>query len=779
MDDTRQDPNVDADPICGNCGTVNAPDAEFCVRCGRFVGLGTGSSTHGGRTLTSEIPIVTPWRPSEPTAAPTTPDRKPSASTATSASGRGEARPPRVEVVTPELTLDPADGGTLDLRVHNTSTIVDRFRAHPVDAPPWLKLTHPAITLYPDEEKPATITVAIDAPRWPAAQRFTMTIRVCSDEDSNAATDVAVSVTVPPIGDPAQLHVEPERVRLRDATSAKVELKVDNRGSNFPQRFELSGSDAEDVVGFEFSAVIIEVPPGETISIGLTVTVPPPEAGPARSLRATICGANDQGSIETNLTIEQEASTLQLRLDPTTLKASDAPYGEGWLIVDNRKGGVDRQVRLSGRDPEGAVRVLFYEAKIGVRAGTESRTRIRAHLVAPPKEAETSRPFTVVASDGANESTVDGTLVQSTSPTPIATAEIRLEPERINVRDRTFGRCHAIVDNTRGAKPLIVRLSGSDPERTVGFEFDAWTLEVPPGRVFRVGVVVSAPSPEGGETLSRELTVVASNGDGSMQARGTFTQVASPAPITLAKIRLEPEQFTVHNSARGQLRVVVDNRSRELPLRVRLLGRDTEGVVQFVFDPPTLDIAPGQAGWAKVSVRAPRPRMGHATVRNFQVGADDGGTVVDARAAFTQTSDDLLPLIRIAATLLGGLIALIGAFLPWVRETGVVPLVTVRYFPGIGEILEVAKDDSYTYVTQPVGRAIVLVLVAIMLLGILRPKGTVTIVAGLLAMAVTIGFVVYANLNFAAVPWGSGTTLVVLGCALGCIGGLCIRRRES
>ncbi|OLL18671.1 hypothetical protein BKE56_000765 [Rhodococcus sp. M8] len=779
MDDSERVSNADVAPICGNCGTVNAANAEFCVRCGRFVGFESGSGTHEGRTLTSQIPVVTSWSPPDRATGSDVRSAAPSAPSRSSAGGHGEARPPRVEIVTPELTIDPEGGGTFDLRVHNISTIVDRFRAVPLDAPGWLKLTHPAIALYPDEEKPATISVVIDAPRWPAAQRFTLPIRVHSDEDPDAATDVALALTVPPIGDPAQLHVEPERVRLRDGTSAKVELKVDNRSSNYPQRFELSGSDAEDLLEFEFSADVIEVPPGETVPIGLAVLVPPPEAGSARSYRATIRGANDQAEIETHLTIEQEVSALQLRLEPSTLKAADAPYGQGWLIIDNRKGGVARHVQLSGRDPEGSVRVLFYVAKIDVAAGSESRVGVRAQLVTPPKEPETSKPFTVVATDGTREATVDGTLIQTTSPNPITTAEIRLEPEQVTVRDRTHGRCRVAVDNTRGLQPLKVRLNGSDPERAVGFEFEAWALEVPPGGVSRVAITVSAPPPPGGETISREIRVVASNEDGSVKTQGAFVQTASPAPITLARIRLEPEQFTVHNSSRGQLRVVVDNRSRALPLRARLMGRDPENAVQFSFDPPTLNVPPGQAGWAKVTVRAPRPRMGHAKVRNLEVGAKDGGIVVDTGAVLTQTSDDLLPLIRIAATLLGGLIALIGAFLPWTGDARQVPLLTVRRFPGIGDIMSVATGDDYTYVTQPIARAVVIVLIALMLIGILRPKGGMTIIAGLLSIAATIGFAVYANAQFAAAPGGNGLTLMVVGCLLGCIGGLCIRRKES
>ncbi|MGW5151855.1 hypothetical protein [Rhodococcus koreensis] len=776
---------MDDDHLCDNCGAANAVDTEFCAQCGRFMGLSTGSSTLGGRTLTSEIPIVAQPRPAVSDGRSSIPAPAPSSRPRNDSKGRGEARPPRVEVAAPEVILDPEHGGMFELQVHNTSSIVDRFLARPIDPPPWLKLTHPRITLYPDQEDTVAIAIVVEAPKWPAAQRITLSGQVYSDEDPNEATAFAIAVTVPPVGDPAELRAEPAQVPLRDATSAKIELIIDNRGSNFPQRFELTGSDPEDVVGFEFSAAIVEVPPGETLSVDVTLTVPPPEAGKPQTRRLTISGANDQATIETQVTVEQETSTVQLRLDPTVIKARDVPHGEGRLIIDNRRGGADRRIRLIGRDPEGAVRLSFRDSTIVVRAGTESSTGFRVQSINRPTEAEVSRSFTVVASDGTNESTVDGTFVQTTTPAPITTAAIRLEPEQLNTRDQTHGRFRALVDNTRGSRTLSVRLGGADPERTVGFEFDVLTLDIPAGRVSRVGVTVSAALPASGETLSREITVIAGNRDGSVQARAAFTQVASPASITLAKIRLEPEQVTLHNSARGQLRVVVDNKSRALPLRVRLSGRDPERAVRFSFDPPRLDIAPGQVGWAKVAINAPRPRMGQQAVRNLQVAADDGNAMVEAKAELTQTTADFLPLIRIVYTLLGGLLAAVGAFWPWARDDWPVALFSVTGFPGVGdirtfvgEIRNIEDADPGTHTSQPIARAIVLVLIAIMMLGVLRAKGTVTVVAALLMAVVTIGFMVYASVGFSAAVGGSGAALVIAGAVLGCVGGLCVRRKK-
>ncbi|WP_128642430.1 hypothetical protein [Rhodococcus opacus] len=80
--------------------------------------------------------------------------------------------------------------------------------------------------------------------------------------------------------------------------------------------------------------------------------------------------------------------------------------------------------------------------------------------------------------------------------------------------------------------------------------------------------------------------------------------------------------------------------------------------------------------------------------------------------------------------------------------------------------------------SQLIARAIVLVLIAIMMLGVVRANGIVTVVAALLMAVVTIGFVVYASVGFSAAVRGSGAALVIAGAVLGCVGGLCVRRQK-
>ena len=82
------------------------------------------------------------------------------------------------------------------------------------------------------------------------------------------------------------------------------------------------------------------------------------------------------------------------------------------------------------------------------------------------------------------------------------------------------------LDNRAGAFPLAARLYGTDPEQAVRFAFRPSALEVAPGQVGVADVRVSAPRPDGGETLTRPFMIVADDGRGAVEAAGSFVQSA-------------------------------------------------------------------------------------------------------------------------------------------------------------------------------------------------------------------------------------------------------------
>ena len=88
--------------------------------------------------------------------------------------------------------------------------------------------------------------------------------------------------------------------------------------------------------------------------------------------------------------------------------------------------------------------------------------------------------------------------------------------------------------------------------------------------------------------------------------------------------------------------------------------------MRFAFNPPVIDLAPGQAGAVRVQVSAPRPDGGEQVTRPFTVVASDGsqGHRGD-RQLRPGIVSDRRPLWRILLTVLGALLMIAGAFLAW------------------------------------------------------------------------------------------------------------------
>jgi hypothetical protein len=143
----------------------------------------------------------------------------------------------------------------------------------------------------------------------------------------------------------------------------------------------------------------------------------------------------------------------------------------------------------------------------------------------PPGDALSDDTPTVPIRRMRSEAT--GSLVQAASASPITMARIQLEPEHVVVRNRRRGRFRVTVDNSRGALPLSVWLSGTDPEGAVRFAFTPPRLDVPPGNNGRAALRVWASLPGSGKEVVREINVKADDGVGAVEAEGRFTQSMS------------------------------------------------------------------------------------------------------------------------------------------------------------------------------------------------------------------------------------------------------------
>jgi hypothetical protein len=286
--------------------------------------------------------------------------------------------------------------------------------------------------------------------------------------------------------------------------------------------------------------------------------------------------------------------------------------------------------------------------------------------------------------------------------------------------------------------------------------------------------------------------VVCNDGTDESEATGSLVQAASTSPMTTAQLRLEPEHVSVRNRRRGRFRVTVDNTRGALPLSAWLSGTDPEGAVRFAFNPQRVDVAPGQNGVAMLQVWANLPGAGKEIARELTVRADDGTGSVEDHGRFTQAMSEILPLIRLVATLLGGLLMVLGAVRPWFLGG---PTFYASYLGELATLDKSGKLDklfaaiesgatpdrlTWMQASQPVARAVILVLAGVVLLGILSSRGRYTIIAGILAVLAVVLYIVFTDskVDTHASP-GYGVILVVVGAIIGIIGGFCIKRGNS
>ena len=217
---------------------------------------------------------------------------------------------------------------------------------------------------------------------------------------------------------------------------------------------------------------------------------------------------------------------VRIRLEPSALRTVDSPVAELQVVVDNRAGSREQRVRLAGRDPEQRIGFAFRTAELWVPAGVERATPAQVHAPLPRPGEQAIRAFTVAATDGRREVEASGSWQQWASAPSITTARISLEPQKVVTRNAGTGRLRVHLDNRGGAFPLSVRLHGTDPEHVVPFGFRPGALDVPPGQVGTAEVRVSAPRPDGGETLDRPFTIAADDGRGTVEAAGSFVASA-------------------------------------------------------------------------------------------------------------------------------------------------------------------------------------------------------------------------------------------------------------
>jgi hypothetical protein len=183
---------------------------------------------------------------------------------------------------------------------------------------------------------------------------------------------------------------------------------------------------------------------------------------------------------------------------------------------------------------------------------------------------------------------------------------------------------------------------------------------------------------------------------------------------------------------------------------------------------------------AVVTVEAPRAPTGQEVTRPFVVVATDGrsetkpaeGSMVQATPVRVSYARQIW---RVLLTLLGGLLIIFGTLQPF----------------SVGGDEEAASEFDANEVSQtfngpdllqfnppflPTVGLVIIALAVIMMFGLTGPKGRLTRVTAFSTAALVVGFSIALIIFQASVMLGLGAFLILIGCVLGYVGGLLVKR---
>ena len=238
----------------------------------------------------------------------------------------------------------PATGeiASLNLRVTNTSAIVDGYVVEAPGAPGWLSVEATELHLLPGVEDVVTVRMRITSEALVPAQRNQLVLRVRSLGQAPARSEVPVWITIPVVDAPVLLRAEPRLLRVRDRDTADGRLLIDNTRSNRKVQLQFSGSDPELAVQFRFEPPVLEVGPGATGSVSFSTRSPGPEPGQEISRALTLTALEGDRSVETLVTMQQSTSArvedplVKLEVVPSLVRVRNTTSGTAQVVADNR-----------------------------------------------------------------------------------------------------------------------------------------------------------------------------------------------------------------------------------------------------------------------------------------------------------------------------------------------------------------------------------------------------------------------------------------------------------
>ncbi len=169
---------------------------------------------------------------------------------------------------TTHVTITPGQPVTVKVRLANLGTTVDHFSVTVEGMPPaWIRLPDQEVQLNPGKDTTVALTITtVRSPEYVAGE-YPITIRAHSRERSYESESTETVWTILPYSE-SVLSIAPSLVTTR--WRARYAVNVENR-SNASQRYTLAGKDDEQKIRYRFDRPEIDLEPGHTGTVALTV----------------------------------------------------------------------------------------------------------------------------------------------------------------------------------------------------------------------------------------------------------------------------------------------------------------------------------------------------------------------------------------------------------------------------------------------------------------------------------------------------------------------------
>jgi hypothetical protein len=543
--------------------------------------------------------------------------------------------------------------------------------------------------------------------------------------------------------------------------------------------------------------------PGTTELITATFAMAPGALIPAQTITVglRVCSQRDAArftELPVTVTVPQSGSAVTVTTRPTAVRLVDQTTGSVEVLLDNTSSNYPHNVALAGSDAEGKVTFTFSPPWLVLEPG-QSAKALAEFTVPEVRAGETQvRQLTITATE--DNAAAEATVTVSQERTVAAALRLRMDPSAPRVQDSESTVVTLIVDNRGATTARTVQFEGRDPEGVVRFAFANRTLPVPAGRAITTSVRISAPPPPTGKESSKPFSVVATYGDGEVEATGTFTQSTSVTAYSVSRLTVTPETLR-SDEPHGQLQFCIENRHESQWLQAGMSGTDLEGVVRFEFSPPGFDVPPGGEAWGVVSVSAPAPaKRDEEATRQLEITASNENESLTTKATFIHSGWDWIPIVQVALIVFGGVLAMWGAAAPWasnVRLFNAGWLIESNWWSNAtntGLLDKISQHgvmflwhqttDQFVVFSQPPERLSIFVLAIALIVTAFVSVGKWSIrVAALIGVA-AIGYwlLLLISLAWQDVSAGApsyGIILVLLGAALGLAGGLWARATST